>query len=176
MNEQVQASKGNTYRAFELAPKLLHGIVNVNSPTVNDEIHAPMGGVRDSGRGRTGPDSLADFTDVIWINTTSGERQFPVLRLGGRAAGWGGPWPGRKEDAVIFTVDIHHHMLRMLRDVVGLDHVLFGSDYPYLRRDLAVSSRQHIHASPELTDGERKAILRPQGGCCDLHRGITATS
>ena len=68
---------GDTYRAFELAPKVLHGIVNVNSPTVNDEIHAPMGGVRDSGWGRTGPDSLADFTDVIWINTTSQERQFP---------------------------------------------------------------------------------------------------
>jgi acyl-CoA reductase-like NAD-dependent aldehyde dehydrogenase len=67
----------DTYRAFELAPKLLHGIVNVNSPTVNDEIHAPMGGVRDSGWGRTGPDSMADFTDVIWINTTSSERQFP---------------------------------------------------------------------------------------------------
>jgi acyl-CoA reductase-like NAD-dependent aldehyde dehydrogenase len=68
---------GDTYRAFELAPKILHGIVNVNSPTVNDEIHAPMGGVRDSGWGRTGPDSVADFTDVIWINTTSSERQFP---------------------------------------------------------------------------------------------------
>src|SRR6185312_4273534 len=68
---------GDTYKAFELAPKLLHGIVNVNSPTVNDEIHAPMGGVRDSGWGRTGPDSLADFTDVIWINTTSSKREFP---------------------------------------------------------------------------------------------------
>src|SRR6202041_2159299 len=68
---------GDTYRAFELAPKVLHGIVNVNSPTVNDEIHAPMGGVRDSGWGRTGPDSAADFTDVIWINITSSERTFP---------------------------------------------------------------------------------------------------
>jgi acyl-CoA reductase-like NAD-dependent aldehyde dehydrogenase len=68
---------GDTYRAFELAPKVLHGIVNINAPTVNDEIHAPMGGVRDSGWGRTGPDSLADFSDVIWINATSRERQFP---------------------------------------------------------------------------------------------------
>jgi acyl-CoA reductase-like NAD-dependent aldehyde dehydrogenase len=67
----------DTYKAFELAPKILHGIVNVNSPTVNDEIHAPMGGVRASGWGRTGPDSVADFTDVIWINTTGSERQFP---------------------------------------------------------------------------------------------------
>src|SRR5471030_350420 len=69
---------GDTYRAFELAPKILAGIVNVNSPTVNDEIHAPMGGVRDSGWGRTGPDSLKEFQDVIWINSHSGQRQFPI--------------------------------------------------------------------------------------------------
>jgi acyl-CoA reductase-like NAD-dependent aldehyde dehydrogenase len=52
---------GDTYRAFELAPKVLAGIVNINSPTVNDEIHAPMGHVRDSGWGRTGPDSLKEL-------------------------------------------------------------------------------------------------------------------
>jgi len=69
---------GDTYRAFELAPKILAGIVNVNSPTVNDEIHAPMGGVRDSGWGRTGPDSLREFQDVIWINSHSGQRQYPI--------------------------------------------------------------------------------------------------
>ena len=46
---------GDTYRGFELAPRILAGIVNVNLPTVHDEIHAPMGGVRDSGWGRTGP-------------------------------------------------------------------------------------------------------------------------
>jgi len=55
-------------------------------------------------------------------------------------------------------------VLRMLREVVGLDHVLFGSDYPYLRRDLAVSCREHIEASPELADSERTAVL-----------GVTAT-
>lgn len=68
---------GDTYRAFELAPTIMHGIVNVNSPTVTDEIHAPMGGVRNSGWGRTGPECLADFSDVIWINVTSAERRFP---------------------------------------------------------------------------------------------------
>jgi acyl-CoA reductase-like NAD-dependent aldehyde dehydrogenase len=68
---------GDTYNAFEMAPKVLAGIVNVNSPTVNDEIHAPMGGVRDSGWGRTGPESLNDFTDVIWINAHSDQRQYP---------------------------------------------------------------------------------------------------
>jgi aminocarboxymuconate-semialdehyde decarboxylase len=49
--------------------------------------------------------------------------------------------------------------LRMLRDVVGIDRVVFGTDYPYLRRDLAVSSRDHIEASPELTRSERAAVL-----------------
>jgi hypothetical protein len=33
--------------------------------------------VRSSGWGRTGPECLADFSDIIWINTTSTERQFP---------------------------------------------------------------------------------------------------
>jgi 6-methylsalicylate decarboxylase len=36
---------------------------------------------------------------------------------------------------------------------------LFGTHYPYLRRDLAVSCREHIEASPELTDSERTAVL-----------------
>src|SRR5260370_16529810 len=55
-----------------MAPKVLAGLVNANSTTVKDEIHAPMGGVRDSGWGRTGPRSLDDFSDVIWINSHSG--------------------------------------------------------------------------------------------------------
>jgi acyl-CoA reductase-like NAD-dependent aldehyde dehydrogenase len=68
---------GDTYKAFELAPRIQCGLVNVNSSTVNAEIQAPMGGVRDSGWGRTGPDSLKDFQDVIWINSHSGQRQYP---------------------------------------------------------------------------------------------------
>jgi acyl-CoA reductase-like NAD-dependent aldehyde dehydrogenase len=44
-----------------MAPKVLAGIVNINSPTMNDEIHASMGGVRYSGWGRTGPESLKEF-------------------------------------------------------------------------------------------------------------------
>jgi hypothetical protein len=47
--------------------------------------------------------------------------------------------------------------------VVGIDPVVFGTDYPYLRRDLAVSCRDHIEATPELTDGERTAVLGATG-------------
>jgi aminocarboxymuconate-semialdehyde decarboxylase len=50
-------------------------------------------------------------------------------------------------------------VLRMLRDVVGMDRVLFGTDYPYMPRDLAVSCREDIEASPELTENERTAVL-----------------
>jgi 6-methylsalicylate decarboxylase len=50
-------------------------------------------------------------------------------------------------------------VLTMLGSVIGLDHVLFGSDFPYLRRDLAVSGRRHIETSVVLTDSERVSIL-----------------
>jgi len=50
-------------------------------------------------------------------------------------------------------------VLTMLRSVVGLDHVVFGSDHPYLRRDLAVGCRQRIEDSEVLADSERASIL-----------------
>src|ERR1700704_4876253 len=50
-------------------------------------------------------------------------------------------------------------MLRMLRDVAGIDQVLFGTDFPYLRRDLAVKAKQRISESFELNDAERRAVL-----------------
>ena len=50
-------------------------------------------------------------------------------------------------------------VLRMLRSTVGLDQVLFGSDYPYLRRDLAVSCRNDVEFSPELDTEEGRAVL-----------------
>jgi acyl-CoA reductase-like NAD-dependent aldehyde dehydrogenase len=68
---------GNTYKAFEMAPKVLAGIANVNSPTVNDETHTPISGVRDSGWGRTRPRGLDDFSDVIWINSHRDQKKYP---------------------------------------------------------------------------------------------------
>ena len=50
-------------------------------------------------------------------------------------------------------------VLRMLRDVAGIDQVLFGTDFPYLRRDLAVNVRQRIWESSELNHLEKHAIL-----------------
>jgi len=50
-------------------------------------------------------------------------------------------------------------VLQLLRSIVGIDHVLYGSDYPYLRRDLAVWSRAHIAETQVLDDSDRKSIL-----------------
>ena len=49
-------------------------------------------------------------------------------------------------------------VLRMLRDVAGLGQVLYGTDFPYLRRDLAVKSRQLLQTDA-LNDAERAAVL-----------------
>ena len=50
-------------------------------------------------------------------------------------------------------------VLQMLRSVVGMDQVLFGSDYPYLRRDLAVACRHEVETSAELEKEESRAVL-----------------
>jgi 6-methylsalicylate decarboxylase len=50
-------------------------------------------------------------------------------------------------------------VLRMLRSVVGMGQVLFGSDYPYLRRDLAVACRHEVETSTELDSEESRTVL-----------------
>jgi predicted TIM-barrel fold metal-dependent hydrolase len=50
-------------------------------------------------------------------------------------------------------------VLRMLRDVAGVDHVLYGTDFPYLRRDLAAKSGRQILQSAALQSNERQAVL-----------------
>jgi 6-methylsalicylate decarboxylase len=49
--------------------------------------------------------------------------------------------------------------LHTLDAVVGLDHVLYGSDYPYLRRDIAVRGRAELAVSPELRAGWAAAVM-----------------
>ncbi len=50
-------------------------------------------------------------------------------------------------------------VLRMLRDIAGISQILFGTDFPYQRRDLAVKSKQQILHSSAQDDLERRAIL-----------------
>ena len=50
-------------------------------------------------------------------------------------------------------------VLRMLRDVAGIAQVLFGTDFPYLRRDLAIRAKQQVLHSAELSESEKGAVL-----------------
>jgi aminocarboxymuconate-semialdehyde decarboxylase len=50
-------------------------------------------------------------------------------------------------------------VLHMLRSVVGMEQVLFGTDYPFLRRDLAIACRGEVEASAELSTEESRAVL-----------------
>lgn len=50
-------------------------------------------------------------------------------------------------------------ILRMLRTVVGMERVVYGSDYPYIRTDLAVRGRAELESSAELSCDERSAVL-----------------
>jgi hypothetical protein len=40
-----------------------------------------------------------------------------------------------------------------------MGQVLFGTDYPYLRRDLAVACRHDVETSTELDSEESRAVL-----------------
>jgi predicted TIM-barrel fold metal-dependent hydrolase len=57
-------------------------------------------------------------------------------------------------------------VFRMLGDVAGITQVLHGTDFPYLRRDLAVRSKQGILQSEALNEVERSAVLG--GNALDL--------
>ena len=50
-------------------------------------------------------------------------------------------------------------ILRMLRSEAGIDQVLFGTDYPYLRRDLAIACRHDVETSTELNSQESRAVM-----------------
>jgi aminocarboxymuconate-semialdehyde decarboxylase len=49
--------------------------------------------------------------------------------------------------------------LHTLREVAGTEHVVLGSDFPFLRSDLAVGGIKHLRTTEELTDPERSGLL-----------------
>jgi acyl-CoA reductase-like NAD-dependent aldehyde dehydrogenase len=69
---------GDNQRGVALARRIDAGAVHVNDQTVADEPQLPLGGVKDSGWGRSGPGSMTDFTEVQWITTREGSGPFPI--------------------------------------------------------------------------------------------------
>lgn len=50
-------------------------------------------------------------------------------------------------------------VLNTLRHLSGMDKVLFGTDYPYMRNDLAAKGKLKIKSNPDLSADERKQVL-----------------
>jgi predicted TIM-barrel fold metal-dependent hydrolase len=50
-------------------------------------------------------------------------------------------------------------VLHMLRQIAGLDKVLFGTDFPYLRKDIAVRSKSNLQNTTQLSAEEKKKVL-----------------
>jgi acyl-CoA reductase-like NAD-dependent aldehyde dehydrogenase len=69
---------GDNQRGFALARRIDSGVVHVNDQTVADEPQLPLGGMKDSGWGRSGPASMHDFTEIQWITTREGTGRFPI--------------------------------------------------------------------------------------------------
>ena len=69
---------GDNQRGFVLARQIDSGVVHVNNQTVADEPQLPLGGVKDSGWGRSGPASMADFTELQGTTTREGTGSFPI--------------------------------------------------------------------------------------------------
>jgi 6-methylsalicylate decarboxylase len=134
------------------------------------------------------PDSLIDFTAdttraVAQMHYSNRFARTPNVKYifshaGGTAPYLAGRWgivdemnviPGAEERGPVAStlrrlywdtaLSYGDPILRMLRDVVGLDQVLFGSDFPYIRRDLGVNCVQRLEQTAELTTVDRTRVL-----------------
>ena len=71
-------SSGTAMKRSNTSNKIVTGNVHINVPTVHEEINHPGGVVRDSGWGRGGPHSAAEFTDLIKVTIEPDQRQLPI--------------------------------------------------------------------------------------------------
>jgi hypothetical protein len=105
-----------------------------------NDAHNPVGGISPAPWSR---ESTLSYIDDAGIDVAITPISTPGVHMGDDAA----------------ARDRHPANLRMPRSVAGVGQVLFGSDYPYLRRDLAVSCRQEVESSAELQANEAYAVL-----------------
>lgn len=66
-------------RGMRVAARLETGMAHINDSPVNDEFHAPFGGMKDSGLGRHGGRwAVEAVTDTRWVTIANGHRQYPI--------------------------------------------------------------------------------------------------
>ncbi len=64
-------------RGLDIAQRFDSGIVHVNAPTMASEAALPVGGVKDSGWGRSGHYAVEDFTEVRLTTVSSEPGRYP---------------------------------------------------------------------------------------------------
>lgn len=67
-------------RALAIAKRIDTGACHINGPTVQDEAHVPLGGVKSSGYGRFhGLEGIFEFTDTRWVTIGSSDsHHYPI--------------------------------------------------------------------------------------------------
>ena len=64
-------------KGLEIAERLDAGVTHINDTTLPYEVHAPMGGMKDSGWGKSGMEALEEFTEIRWVTLQKTRRDFP---------------------------------------------------------------------------------------------------
>jgi acyl-CoA reductase-like NAD-dependent aldehyde dehydrogenase len=64
-------------RGLDIANRFDSGIVHVNAPTMASEAALPVGGVKDSGWGRSGYYAIEDFTEHRLTTVSSEPGRYP---------------------------------------------------------------------------------------------------
>ena len=69
---------GDHARGLDMAQRFDTGIVHVNTATMASEASLPVGGVKDSGWGRSGHYAVEDFTEIRLTTLTQGRGRYPI--------------------------------------------------------------------------------------------------
>ncbi len=68
---------GDVQKGLEMAERLEAGMTHINDSPVHSETHAPSGGIKDSGWGRSGMEAIEESTELHWVTIQKTKRQFP---------------------------------------------------------------------------------------------------
>ncbi|MCC8122384.1 MAG: aldehyde dehydrogenase family protein, partial [Oscillospiraceae bacterium] len=64
-------------KAWELAERVESGCCHINDSSMNLYCHAPLGGMKASGSGKSGFRSIDEFTEVRWVTMRKHNRTYP---------------------------------------------------------------------------------------------------
>ena len=126
---------GDTTRAIA---QLHYGGTFAETPDVK-YVFSHAGGTAPYLAGRFG---IVDEMKIMGDSSTTGTTAQTFRRLyWDTALAWGDP------------------VLNTLRHIAGMNRVAFGTDFPYIRKDLAIKGKQKIKTNPDLSADEKNAVF-----------------